>query len=274
MNRAEFQVLVKNFYNDHGRHDLAWRHDITPYRILVSEIMLQQTQVGRVEEKFLAWMKRWPTEGELAKAKLAEVLVMWQGLGYNNRAKRLWEAARSVAASGWPTERAGLEALPGIGPYTSGAIMAFAYDQPVVFVDTNIRRVILHHFFPGQTDVSDKVVLAKAAEVLPDDWSPRLWYWALMDYGSHLGAKLRAENPNRRSRTYAKQSKFDGSLRQVRGAILRALAVGHTTSRTLWRRVEKDLGRTVASDQQKDALAGLRRDGLVQTEGRRIGLVA
>ena len=272
MTKAEFLVLIQHFYDEHGRHDLAWRHAITPYRILVSEIMLQQTQVERVKEKFAAWVERWPDEHNLTDAKPSEVLVMWQGLGYNNRAKRLWEAARLVAADGWPTKRAELEALPGIGPYTSGALMAFAYDQSVVFVDTNIRRIMLHHFFKDREDVPDKEVEQKVAELLPDEWSPRKWYWALMDYGSHLGKILRAENPNRRSKSYTKQSKFAGSVREVRGAMLRALSAGPIAQRTLWSRAEKDINRSIEKSQRKAALDGLEKDGLIQKTSTKVNL--
>ncbi len=241
---------------------------MSPYKIMVSEIMLQQTQVERVIPKFNAWIKKWPNEEALAQAKIADVIAMWQGLGYNSRAKRLRDAAKDIVknnAGVFPTTRQQLEDLPGIGPYTSGAIMAFAYDEPVVFIDTNIRRVMLHHFFKGKKGVTDKEIATTLKEVFPGDWSSRLWYWAMMDYGSHLGELLRKENPNRRSQGYSKQSTFAGSRRQVRGAVIRIMPkrarIQHSI---LWEKVEKDLGRSIPEDQKNEVIDGLVKDGLVE----------
>lgn len=265
MNRADFHKLVWGYYRDHGRDNLPWRQDITPYRVLVSEIMLQQTQVPRVIDKFNTWMELWPDCAGLAGVNRAAVLEQWQGLGYNNRALRLGELAALVVkdyAGKLPTERTELEQLPGIGPYTSGAIMAFAYDQPVSFVDTNIRRVFLHHFFPDREDVTDGEVLEKVTAMLPSK-QYRQWYWALMNYGSHLGDVLRAANPNRRSRHYVKQSAFVGSDRQMRGALVRALLTGPASLEEVARLVTVDIDQSIAPERLQKILGTMVAEGLV-----------
>jgi A/G-specific adenine glycosylase len=220
----EFVKLVWEYFEKEGRYALPWRQTTDPYRILVSELMLQQTQVERVIPKYEAFIKKWPTVQKLAKAELGEVLIMWQGLGYNRRAKFLHQCAGAIACdhSGiFPRTRKELEALPGIGPYTAGAIMAFSYNSPVILIETNVRRVYLHHFFPNQTDVPDSDIFLILEKTVPVD-KARDWYSALMDYGTYL--KKTIANPNVRSRHYAKQSKFVGSDREIRGAILKVLS--------------------------------------------------
>jgi A/G-specific adenine glycosylase len=183
--------------------------------------MLQQTQVGRVIEKYKAFLKAFPTVHSLANAPLQQVLLLWSGLGYNRRARFLQQMAQAVDRSHgiFPTTVDKLLKLPGIGTYTAGAISAFAYNQPRVFIETNIRTVFLHHFaLPGK--VADKELLALIAATL-DHKNPREWYWALMDYGSHL--KSTGITIHRTSRHYAKQSAFKGSVREVRGGILKIL---------------------------------------------------
>ncbi|MCA9366243.1 A/G-specific adenine glycosylase, partial [Candidatus Kaiserbacteria bacterium] len=153
-----FQKQVWDHYRAHGRHTLPWRTHITPYRILVSELMLQQTQVDRVVPKFTAFIKKWPTVSAVSKATLGEVLRMWQGLGYNRRAKHLHECAKIImeAHSGrFPKDQQTLQTLSGIGPYTAAAIMNFAYEIPTALIETNVRTVFLHHFFPDATNVKD-----------------------------------------------------------------------------------------------------------------------
>ncbi|MCA9362373.1 A/G-specific adenine glycosylase [Candidatus Kaiserbacteria bacterium] len=226
MNQKErvFVALVWRYYEAHGRHELPWRKTADPYHILVSELMLQQTQVDRALSKYRVFMRKFPTARRLAAAPLGEVVRAWQGLGYNRRAKFLHEAAKVIVAEQkgkWPTEETGLRRLPGIGPYTAAAVMAFAYNSPVVLIETNVRQVFLHHFFKNDTDVSDTDILKLVAKTLPTD-NPREWYWALMDYGAYL--KREYGNVNHRSKHYAKQSKFQGSDRQIRGAILRVLS--------------------------------------------------
>lgn len=219
-----FQQYVLKWYAQHGRHQLPWRQTTDPYHILVSELMLQQTQVDRVIPKYLAFLKRFPTVTVLAQSSLAEVLTLWQGLGYNRRAKFLLQTAQAVLTNNgiFPQTQQQLQQLPGIGRYTASAIAAFAYNQPIVVLETNIRSVFIHHFFPGASTVGDKELLPLIEQTIWKN-NPREWYAALMDYGSHLKKIL--PNPSRKSKTYSKQSKFEGSPRQVRGAIIRALTL-------------------------------------------------
>jgi A/G-specific adenine glycosylase len=223
---AGFKKTVWVYYRRSGR-DLAWRHTADPYRILVSEIMLQQTQVLRVAPYYKKFIKRFPDFASLAKAKTADVLRSWQGLGYNRRALALQKLAKLVAEQHHgklPRDRAALESLPGIGPYTAGAIRTFAFNDPEIFIETNIRRVFIHFFFPKKKKVHDDEIKKLIARTL-DSKNPKKWYWALMDYGAMLGATA-VKNPNRRSAHYAKQSRFAGSDRELRGKILR-LALAH-----------------------------------------------
>ncbi len=221
-----FQKIVYDHYQKHGRHTLPWRKTKDPYRILVSEVMLQQTQVDRVISYYKDFLKRFPTARALAGASLGEVLRLWQGLGYNRRAKMLWQAAQSVTtryAGRFPKTYTELTELPGVGPYTAGAVMAFAYNEPVVMIETNIRTVYLHHFFAERHDVHDKELMPLIEQTL-DHTDPRTWYTALMDYGTHL--KRTIDNPSRKSVHHVTQAKFKGSDREIRGAILRALSEG------------------------------------------------
>ena len=228
------EALVE-YYASHGRHDLPWRQPdadgcFDPYKIMVSEIMLQQTQVGRVAAKYHEFLARFPSIHVLGRAELGDVLAVWQGLGYNRRAKFLWQAATQIAQQGgaFPHTIDELVKLPGIGYNTAGAIMAYAYDQPQDFVETNVRTVLIYHFFADEERVRDQDILA-AVEILREatELGPREFYWALMDYGTHL--KQTVGNLNKLSKSYAKQSKFEGSKRQVRGAVLRELATSNKT---------------------------------------------
>jgi len=202
---------------------MPWRENTDPYHVMVSELMLQQTQVSRVMEKFPRFIERFPAIGQLAGASLADVLDEWIGLGYNRRAKFLKQAAEQVVERFGGTVPRGvdeLESLPGIGPNTARAIAVYAFGQPHVFVETNIRAVIIHHFFRDAVAVSDREILA-VVEACLDRQNPRQWFWAMMDYGTWL--KKEHGNISRRSATYAKQSKFAGSNRQKRAAILRLI---------------------------------------------------
>lgn len=210
-------------YRSYGRHTLPWRQNPTPYHVLVSELMLQQTQVDRVIPKYAAFMKRFPSVAVLAAAPLSEVLKEWQGLGYNRRAKFLHGAAKAVVLQHGgviPRYRRALEALPGIGHYTAGAVRAFAYDEGDDFVETNIRTVLTHHLFPKRRVVSDEELLSLLPRVR-GRLSPRDFYAAMMDYGAHL--KSKGVRINHKKKGYVKQKPFKGSIRQVRGAVLRAL---------------------------------------------------
>ncbi len=226
MNKKEVQFVdtVGEYYRRNGRHKLPWRKTCNPYRILVSEVMLQQTQVERVIPKYRAFITKFPTLEKLAHAPLSEVLKSWQGLGYNRRAKMLKACAQKIVTehnSVFPKTQEALRLLPGVGPYTSGAILAFAYNKPTVLIETNVRTVYLHHFFKNRINVADAEILKYVAKTA-DLKNSRAWYYALMDYGSYL--KKQFGNQNTRSKHYSTQSAFKGSDRQIRGAIVRALS--------------------------------------------------
>src|SRR3990167_45987 len=143
---SEFRRTVWKYYNENGRHDLPWRKTKDPYRILVSEVMLQQTQVARVLEKYKQFLKRFPTVRALAKASLADVLKIWSGLGYNRRGKYLHDAAKVIVRVG-NIKKELTGPLPGVGPYTKAAVLTFAFNQPEVLIETNIRAAYIHHFY-------------------------------------------------------------------------------------------------------------------------------
>ena len=223
-----FPQTVWTYYREHGRN-FSWREEITPYKVLVSEIMLQQTQTGRITERFPRFLKRFPSLQDLAAASLSEVLGEWQGLGYNRRGKYLHEAARAIESSfegEVPADPEVLRILPGLGAYTSASIPCFAYNVPTTFIETNIRTVYLHHFFPEAREVSDKDILPLIERDV-DKTNPREWYYALMDYGAHL--KATTPSRNAQSRHYRRQSKFAGSNRQVRAGILKQVLLAPQT---------------------------------------------
>ena len=204
---------------------LPWRETNDPYAILVSEVMLQQTQVTRVCNYYGRFLARFPDPDSLAAAPLGAVLELWSGLGYNRRALALQRAAGAVVREHGgviPADRDALLRLPGVGPATAGALLAFAFAQPAVFIETNIRRLFLHQYFPAAITVPDAALLPLVARTL-DRRQPRRWYYALMDWGAALGQQ-RAGNPNRRSAHYSRQSPFAGSRRELRGRVLRLLA--------------------------------------------------
>lgn len=222
--------VALSYYLAYGRDALPWRKSHHPYSVLVSELMLQQTQVDRVVPKYEAFKRRFPTVTALAKAPLSSVLKEWQGLGYNRRAKFLHEAAKAILArhaGKIPRDRKNLEALPGIGHYTAGAIRAFAFDESDDFLETNIRTVLTHHFFTKRREVSDQELLTILPRVRGRT-SPRVFYSAMMDYGAFL--KKKGIRINHKKKGYRKQKPFKGSLREVRGAVLRALVQGKSVS--------------------------------------------
>ena len=226
LEREKFKKRILDFYEQKGRNQLPWRKNISSYRVLVSEIMLQQTQVERVIPFFEKWMKELPNIEKLAMAKQSDLLRLWKGLGYNSRALRLQKCAQTIIHDHngiIPQDYKKLLDLPGIGPYTAGALMNFAFNIWTPFVDTNMRRVFIYHFFFDQEKVSDREILVKMQEV-GYARDARTWAYALMDYGAHLG-KILKKNPNRKSKHYSKQSKFIGSERQIRGKILEILLI-------------------------------------------------
>lgn len=236
MTPARFNKIIADHYKKNGRHDMPWRMTRDPYKILISEIMLQQTQVGRVTPFYENFIKKFPSFEKLAHAKTSDVLRAWQGLGYNRRGLALINLSKIISSKfngKLPQTREELESLPGIGKGTSGSLAAFAYNKPVIFIETNIRRVFLHFFFPKQKMVTD-VEIERYIKRTIDEKNPREWYWALMDYGSRLAreaAKIKkGGNPNRRSAHYIKQSRFKGSDRELRGKILRFLLTQRKTT--------------------------------------------
>ena len=252
-----FKQQIWDYYRKHGR-SLPWRETINPYHILVSELMLQQTQVNRVIEKYREFIAKFPDAVALAKAPLRSILTVWQGLGYNRRALALKKIALALVAQHRgkvPSSFDDLVKLPGVGKATASAILAFAFNQPVVFIETNIRTVFIHCFCPGQDEVSDEEIIPLVTKTL-DAANPREWYYALMDYGTFL--KKSIANPGRKSRHYHKQSPFDGSNRQVRGRILRYL----TRER---QGTEEEIAEGLSLDpgKVKSALLALEKEGLL-----------
>jgi A/G-specific adenine glycosylase len=226
MTIPQFRKLIWKHYRANGRHEMPWRKTRDPYRILVSEIMLQQTQVARVMSFYKIFVKQFPNFRALARASTSDVLRAWQGLGYNRRALSLQKLAQIVTKGHngkLPRDRTMLENLPGIGKGTSGSLMAFAFDEPVIFIETNIRRVFIHHFFPHRRKVVDAEIEHLLLRTI-DKKRSREWYWALMDYGAMLRGKSghsAIKNPNLRSKHYVRQSRFAGSDRELRGKLLK-----------------------------------------------------
>lgn len=239
-----FQRKILGWHEKNGRHDLPWRHaSLDPYAILVSEVMLQQTQVDRVIPKFISFLEKFPTPAKLSKAPTRALLSEWKGLGYNRRALYLQRAAKMLMKEYkgvFPTDPTEIEKLPGVGHYTARAVAAFAFDAPHVFIETNIRRIFLHFFFSGHAGISDDELLPLIEKAL---WkkSPRVWYSALMDYGAL--AMKEVQNPNKRSKHYTRQSRFEGSTRYARAKLLdfvMAQSMGASDS-ALSRFLKKDL---------------------------------
>ncbi len=272
LSHAAFIKTVTDFYAAHGRHNLPWRKTRDPYKILVSEIMLQQTQVDRVIGRYAQFLKRFPTLEALARASNATVLKEWQGLGYNRRALHLKRAAEIIVSEHkgkFPKDYQALLKLPGVGPATAGDIMAFAWNKPAVVLETNIREVFFHHFFPHMKDRNGKACKIYDKELLPilektlDTENPRDWYYALMDYGTHL-KKTRGNNISR-SAHYMKQSTFKGSNRELRSQILKLVLAKP--------RVEKDILKLLAApapDIKKNIIA-MEKEGLLR---RRRGTIS
>jgi len=252
MEIESFRREVLSFYRVKGK-TFPWRIIRNPYAIVVSEFMLQQTRTELVQKKYLPFLDAFPDLETLAKAPLSLLLAHWKGLGYNRRAIYLQEFAR-YALTRWegtiPADPAVLQQCRGIGPYTARAIPTFAYDIPFVFIETNIRRVFLHNFFPGKEGIHDREILPWVERTL-DREHPREWYYALMDYGAYLAKEF--PNPNRRSKHFVRQAPFEGSRRQFRGRILSALlqAGGPLDIETLASRVSLPL------DEKKQVLQEL-----------------
>jgi len=255
-----FRGAVLEHYRTHGR-SMPWRETGDPYEILVSEVMLQQTQVSRVVPKYVEFLGAFPDLASLASAPLAAVLEAWSGLGYNRRAvslKRLAETVVSEHGGRLPEDPRVLATLPGVGAATAAAVATYAFGAFAPFIETNVRAAVLHHFFADADDVSDRE-LAPIVEATWDRDDPRTWGYALMDYGTHL--KREVPNPSRRSRHHARQSRFEGSDRQARGAFLRALLRDGTLTDE-----ELATGAGVDVDRARRLLADLDVEGFVERD--------
>ncbi|MBD3402863.1 Fe-S cluster assembly protein HesB [candidate division GN15 bacterium] len=257
-----FRRKIFAFYRRYGRQ-LPFRETADPYCITVAELMLQQTQVERVIEKYRQWLERWPDWQALAQASRRDLLAMWSGLGYNRRALYLGEMARCIVDEYdgvMPQEPEQLVRLPGIGPYTAHAIAIFAFNKPVITIDTNIRKVLIHEFGLPH-DISRAELERLAYRLLPRRRS-RDWHNALMDY-----CRIAIKEAARTIAPLSRQSKFAGSQRQIRGEIVRQLT---TKKRVALARVAEQMGRTIAD--VRTAAQSLERDGVVIVTAKTVRL--
>lgn len=264
MNTEDFQKLLQEKARELYR-DMPWRDDTRPYYVLVSELMLQQTQVSRVVPKFEAFIAAFPDETALANAPLSDVLTLWSGLGYNRRAKFLHEAAKKIVhtfSGVFPRNEIDILSLPGVGKNTCGAIRAYAFNEPAIFIETNVRTVYFHHFFPSGDKVSDAEVDALLQQTI-NHKTPREFYWALMDYGSEL--KKQGVGAIAQSKHYKKQSPLKGSVREVRGQLLRVLQYESLSEARL-------RAKTANDERFSPALLGLEQDGLIERTGQQFRL--
>lgn len=252
--------------------DLPWRDTHDPYAILLSEVMLQQTQVSRVMGRWEQWLETFPTIADLASAPLPPVLELWQGMGYNRRALNLKRCAEEVVAMHdgvVPSDKKALLALPGIGPSTSAGVRVFAFRQPDMYLETNVRAVFIHELFPGRESVADKELVSLVEVTCPQDARVRAWYYALLDYGAYL--KKTMPNPTRRSKHYTRQSKFEGSHRQKRAYLLRRVIDDALSTEDLARDLaqsERASGRQEPSVEEVRAILDeLEREGFVMRRG-------
>lgn len=270
LNKGEirkFRKVIWDYYRTDGRHELPWRKTKSPYRILVSEIMLQQTQVERVIPKYKQFIKTFPSISSLGETSLAEIIAVWQGLGYNRRAVSLYKISgilKNQYKGRVPSSPEVLKKLPGIGEYTASAIAAFAYNKPVLFIETNIRTVYIHFLISGRKKVHDSEIKTLLEQTV-DNGQIREWYYALMDYGAML--KKRNHDLNTRSVHYSRQSRFEGSTRQVRGRIIRLLSENGPASK------QKLRNSVELSDHNLDEILDmLRHDGLIIKKGSLYGI--
>lgn len=252
--------------------DLPWRDTHDPYAILLSEVMLQQTQVSRVMGRWEQWLETFPTIADLASAPLPPVLELWQGMGYNRRALNLKRCAEEVVAMHdgvVPSDKKALLGLPGIGPSTSAGVRVFAFRQPDMYLETNVRAVFIHELFPGRESVADKELVSLVEATCPQDVRVRAWYYALLDYGAYL--KKTMPNPTRRSKHYTRQSKFEGSHRQKRAYLLRRVIDDALSTEDLARDLaqsERASGRQEPSVEEVRAILDeLEREGFVMRRG-------
>ncbi len=252
--------------------ELPWRHIDDAYAVLVSEVMLQQTQVSRVERYWERFLEAFPTLADLAAGSVAELLSLWQGLGYNRRALSLKKAAERVVAEHkgvLPDSFDALVKLPGIGPATAAGVLAFAYEKPAVYVETNVRAVFIHELFGDEMTVADADLVPYVADTA-DVGDPRSWYYGILDYGAAL--KKSGTNPTRKSTSYARQSPFEGSRRQKRAELVRIVLNGggettRTQARALLDDFERAHNREAVADELFDSLVEeLCREGFVSEQ--------
>jgi A/G-specific adenine glycosylase len=258
----KFQSRIYKYYRRHGRK-FPWRETDNPYYILVSEFMLQQTQTQRVLTKYEQFIQKFPEVSVLAESPLKDVIKEWQGLGYNRRAMYLHKTAQQVVNeyNGCIPDNINiLKTFPGIGDATSAAIAAFAFEKPVVLIETNIRAVYIYFFFTGTVKDAD---IRPVVEQTVDCDNPREWYYALMDYGVML--KKRVKNPGRRSAHYTKQKPFEGSNRQIRGKILKWLSTGSYSKNELVSKIDVDTERVLTILDQLEKEGFIVRDGTKDT---------
>lgn len=274
MTIKRFQKLILDWHKE-NRRPMPWRQTRDPYKILVSEIMLQQTQVSRVIPKYKEFLFSFPTVQALAKAPDKKLLAVWSGLGYWRRARFLKETAKAVVKNHggkFPRTPQELKKLPGIGPYTAGAVACFAFNNPEVFIDTNIRRVYLHFFFLKQKNVHDKDILTVAQKAVWQE-NPREWHYTLFDYGATVLKK--DSSINKRSRHYTKQSVFTGSLRSFRAKTLKLLL--QTPKNKLGQKelldwLEEEIRQAEKEYSAPEIIQSLIKDKLIKTKGAYIAL--
>ena len=255
--------------------DFPWRNTTDPYEVWISEVMLQQTQVQRVQGRWERFIAHFPTVDALAAAAPVDVVEEWQGMGYNRRALALHKAASQCAeqfGGAMPQSESDLLSLPGIGPSTAGGIMAFAFDEPALYLETNVRSVFIHHFFPNDSEVSDKLLKPLVLQTCPDE-HVRAWYYALLDYGAYL--KKTVTNPSRKAKAYTRQSTFEGSRRQKRAWLVREVMAQQSIELSklycLLNKEEAKAGRDeVLREDFESIVADLVKEGFFQLKNERV----
>lgn len=290
MTAQRLSDLIRTVWKHHksARRDMPWRADTRPYYVVVSEVMLQQTQVDRVIRKFPSFIRRFPDWQSLADAPTADVLREWSGLGYNRRALYLKEIAETVVRSvryhflmdtpptrenSWKDLHQSLHALSGIGPNTAGSILAFAFNIPYPFIETNIRSVFIHHLFPRtKRKISDNQLMPlieRALQHPKNRKNPREWYYALMDYGSAL--KRQTPNPSRRSAHHTRQNPFKGSNRELRSRILKLIMSQPCRAAEVLSHFQHE---KISHEQISKNLIALKNEGFLTKKGSRYSVTA
>jgi len=265
---SQFRSIIYSFYKQH-RRNFPFRQNITPYNVLVSEIMLQQTQTGRVSQKFMNFVEKFPDFLALSKAPLEDVLKVWQGLGYNRRAialKKISDIVINDYHGKLPDSIEILKSFPQIGHNTASSILTFAFNNPTVFIETNIRRVYIYFFFHNKYSISDKEIIPFVKKTI-DMPNPREWYYALMDYGVIL--KKSYPDLNKRSAHYRKQAPFKGSNRQIRGNLLKLLI----RAKMLKKFEIENKFKNISPDKLKVILIQLEKEGFIKIEGTKVQIV-